>query len=169
MRQVTILIRLHGCAGWHDSSPGAHFRRYFFWRCGSYVHRFIETSDTGSGWERVADRQTDRQIDRYRETKALVKQNTFSQLAFYVNLHRAVIGPSATLTGRWRPDIDLRRMLTGFMYFAMLINIGLEYLLSHCAANILYVPQSCTFTVKIQNEAGMKCSWKWGSALKTGI
>ena len=37
-----------------------------------------------------------------------------SQLAFYVNLHRAVIGPSATLTGRWRPDIDLRRMLTGF-------------------------------------------------------
>ena len=36
-----------------------------------------------------------------------------SQLAFYVNLHRAVIGPSATLTGRWRSDIDLRRMLTG--------------------------------------------------------
>ena len=35
------------------------------------------------------------------------------QLAFYVNLHRAVIDPSATLTGRWRPDIDLRRMLTG--------------------------------------------------------
>ena len=50
-----------------------------------------------------------------------------SQLAFYVNLHRAVIGPSATLTGRWRPDIDLRRMLTGmllllhilFMYISM--------------------------------------------------
>ena len=38
---------------------------------------------------------------------------TASQLAFYVNLHRAVIGPSATLTGWWRPDIDLRRMLTG--------------------------------------------------------
>ena len=37
-----------------------------------------------------------------------------SQLAFYVNLHRAVIGPSTTLTGRCRPDIDLRRMLTGF-------------------------------------------------------
>ena len=35
------------------------------------------------------------------------------QVAFYVNLHRAVIGPSATLTGRWRPDIDLRRLLTG--------------------------------------------------------
>ena len=39
-----------------------------------------------------------------------------TQLAFYVNLHRAVIGPSATLTGRWRPDIDLRRMLTGYRY-----------------------------------------------------
>ena len=37
-----------------------------------------------------------------------------AQLAFYVNLHRAIIGPSATLTGRWRPDIDLRRMLTGW-------------------------------------------------------
>ena len=41
------------------------------------------------------------------------RQTDCSQLAFYVNLHRAVIGPSATLTGRWRPDIDLRRMLTG--------------------------------------------------------
>ena len=41
--------------------------------------------------------------------------DVYSQLVFYVNLHRAVIGPSATLTGRWRPDIDLRRMLTGFM------------------------------------------------------
>ena len=36
-----------------------------------------------------------------------------AQSAFYVNLYRAVIGPSATLTGRWRPDIDLRRMLAG--------------------------------------------------------
>ena len=27
-------------------------------------------------------------------------QNIASQLAFYVNLHRAVIGPSATQTGR---------------------------------------------------------------------
>ena len=43
---------------------------------------------------------------------------TSSQLPFYVNLHKAgaVIGPSATLTGRWRPDIDLRRMLTGFLF-----------------------------------------------------
>ena len=40
-------------------------------------------------------------------------QHSSSQLTFYVNLHRAVIGPSATLTGRWRPDIELRRMLTG--------------------------------------------------------
>ena len=43
----------------------------------------------------------------------LVLWTVTSQLAFYVNLHRAVIGPSATLTGRWRPDIDLRRILTG--------------------------------------------------------
>ena len=40
-----------------------------------------------------------------------------TQLAFSVNLHRAIIGPSATLTGRWRPDIDLRRMLTGNVRF----------------------------------------------------
>ena len=42
-----------------------------------------------------------------------ITATSLPQLAFYVNLHRAVIGPSATLTGRWRPDIDLRRMLTG--------------------------------------------------------
>ena len=41
-----------------------------------------------------------------------IRKILMSQLAFYVNLHRAVIGPSATLTGRRRPDIDLRRMLT---------------------------------------------------------
>ena len=41
------------------------------------------------------------------------KKAIIPQLAFFVNLHRAVIGPSATLTGRCRPDIDLRRMLTG--------------------------------------------------------
>ena len=44
---------------------------------------------------------------------ALQSSIVTTQLAFYVNLHRAVIGQSATLTGRWRPDIDLRRMLTG--------------------------------------------------------
>ena len=38
-----------------------------------------------------------------------------AQLAFYINLYRAVICPSAILTGRWRPDIDLYRMLTGWM------------------------------------------------------
>ena len=46
-----------------------------------------------------------------------------TQLAFYVNLHRAVIGPSATLTGRWRPDIDLRRMLTGYLVLTFTFTI----------------------------------------------
>ena len=46
--------------------------------------------------------------------------DTTSQLAFYVNLYRAVIGPSATLTGRWRPDINLRRMLTGIELFKII-------------------------------------------------
>ena len=44
-------------------------------------------------------------------------QTVLSQLAFYVIRHRAVIGQSATLMGRWRPDIDLRRMLTGLLNF----------------------------------------------------
>ena len=48
-----------------------------------------------------------------------------SQQAFYVNLHRAVIGPSATLTGRWRPDIDLRRMLTGLTISCLGLLIGI--------------------------------------------
>ena len=46
--------------------------------------------------------------------------HSLTQLAFYVNLHRAVIGPSATLAGRWRPDIDLRRMLTEWVSSLML-------------------------------------------------
>ena len=53
-----------------------------------------------------------------------------SQLAFYVNLHRAVIGPSATLTGRWRPDIDLRRMLTGFNiedYLCLFLTLSIAF------------------------------------------
>ena len=45
----------------------------------------------------------------------LFKNIDCAQLAFYVNLHRAVTGPSATLTGRWPPDIDLCRMLTGWV------------------------------------------------------
>ena len=44
---------------------------------------------------------------------SLTSYKLLTQLAFYVNLHRTIIGPSATLTGRWWPDIDLRRMLTG--------------------------------------------------------
>ena len=49
---------------------------------------------------------------------ALLSKHWAPQLAFYVNLHRAIIGPSATLTGRWRSDIDLRRMLTGIEHQA---------------------------------------------------
>ena len=63
-----------------------------------------------------------------------VKKNCFqatSQLAFYVNLHRAVIGPSATLTGRWRPDIDLRRMLTGLLYGWFGVFNPFQHYLSH--------------------------------------
>ena len=31
------LIILHGCAGWFESSLGAHVQRYIFSRCGSYL------------------------------------------------------------------------------------------------------------------------------------
>ena len=63
-----------------------------------------------------------------------------SQLAFYVNLHRAVIGPSATLTGRWRPDIDLRRMLTGLMLFTKHIFLFKSWfcILSHMILAVYY-------------------------------
>ena len=39
-----------------------------------------------------------------------------SHLAFFINLQRVVIGPSATLTGRLRPAINSCRMLTGFLF-----------------------------------------------------
>ena len=59
-----------------------------------------------------------------------------TQLAFYVNLHRAVIGPSATLTGRWRPDIDLRRMLTGKRCAG---EVAYEVVVSNSLGRITYV------------------------------
>ena len=37
MRQVKILIRLRGCAGWSESSLGAHIRWYVFWCYGSII------------------------------------------------------------------------------------------------------------------------------------
>ena len=50
---------------------------------------------------------------KYGLTSKLSQNLVVPQSAFSVNLYRAVIGPSATLTGRWRPDIDLRRKLAG--------------------------------------------------------
>ena len=81
-----------------------------------------------------------------------------SQLAFYVNLHRAVIGPSATLTGRWRPDIDLRRMLTGmvlimFILFVLVCGIWLRILFHIVWCLSLVVGLSC-FVITLLEEAG---------------
>ena len=36
MHPVKILIRLHECAGWSESSLGPHARRDSFWHCGLY-------------------------------------------------------------------------------------------------------------------------------------
>ena len=44
-----------------------------------------------------------------------------TQLAFYINLQRAVIGPLATPTGRERPAIDLCSMLTGKWYSGLYV------------------------------------------------
>ena len=38
-RPVKDLIRLRECAGWSESSLGAHVCTYVFWRCGSYKER----------------------------------------------------------------------------------------------------------------------------------
>ena len=34
MHPEKLLTRLRECAGWSESSPGVHFRRYASWRCG---------------------------------------------------------------------------------------------------------------------------------------
>ena len=34
MRPRKILVSLRTCAGWSESSLGAHVRRYVYWRCG---------------------------------------------------------------------------------------------------------------------------------------
>ena len=84
------LNRLGGCPGWSESSLGAHTI-------------LLVLSCFGSFFSMCDSRK-----------RSLFRMWPATQLAFYVNLYRAVIGPSATLTGRWRPDIDLRRMLTGY-------------------------------------------------------
>ena len=40
MWTTKILIRLHECAGWPESSLSAHVRNTFFWRWGLYYHCF---------------------------------------------------------------------------------------------------------------------------------
>ena len=83
------------------------------------------------------------------------------QLAFYVNLHRAVIGPSATLTGRWRPDKDLRRMLTGS-------GMKVEYVWRLCKSQ--YCWWYCTFYTgkkcRPRSDAAERVVWS-GSTLFT--
>ena len=74
-----------------------------------------------------------------RSMRLKLSVTVITQLAFYVNLHRAVIGPSATLTGRWRPDIDLRRMLTGKMFLYLSFN---NLILKTTTKNILYFKNS---------------------------
>ena len=41
MRTVNILTRLRECAGWFESSLGAHIQRYVFWHCGSFDFLFF--------------------------------------------------------------------------------------------------------------------------------
>ena len=100
IRPVKILIRLYNCAGWseHRYSLGAHVQWYVFFVCFFF---YVEA--------------------HYIMLMGLMG---LPQLAFYVNLHRTVIGPPATLTGRWRPDIDLRRMLTGTVLIKYPSKIG---------------------------------------------
>ena len=54
-----------------------------------------------------------------------------TQSAFYVNLYRAVIGPSGQLTGRWRPDVDLRRMLAGKLVWYITVKVASLFCAQH--------------------------------------
>ena len=53
-----------------------------------------------SGLEEEKDTLPNETISMQEIIEAMRAMKMSSQLAFYVNLHRAVIGPSATLTGR---------------------------------------------------------------------
>ena len=45
MRSVMILISLCECAGWSESSLGAHVRRYVFWSCSSCASLIQQTTN----------------------------------------------------------------------------------------------------------------------------
>ena len=68
-----------------------------------------------------------------------------TQLAFFINLQRAVIGPSATLTGRWRPAVDLYRMLTGKLTMAIVVRICFEdtFSLGQQQFYLVFQPKTC--------------------------
>ena len=79
------------------------------------IHLFINLSFTMPG-KNITKKQTNKKTKQKKTTTTKTKQKqqqTTTQLAFYINLQRTVIGPSATLTGRKRPAIDLCRMFTG--------------------------------------------------------
>ena len=38
---MKLPIRLHECAGWSESSVGAHVRRYVFWRCVLSIYFYL--------------------------------------------------------------------------------------------------------------------------------
>ena len=55
-RPLKVLIRLHECEDWSESLLGAHVRRYFFDRCGSFNSKWISnnvqsnSNTSNSGW-----------------------------------------------------------------------------------------------------------------------
>ena len=101
------------------------------------IHVIVQNICHGCGLvvmpiERSIERSSERASERTNERSIYLSIYLSTQLAFYVNLHRTVIGPSATLTGRWRPDIDLRRMLTGYLsiYLSIYLSSTIPYIIA---------------------------------------
>ena len=83
-----------------------------------------------------------------------MKSRILAQSAFYVNIYRAVIGPSATLTGRWRPDTDLRRMLAGSWVY------NTVFKLKHRSLDTVLLfgwKQKRTYVVQLTSWANTSC------------
>ena len=107
MRPVKIRVRLREYAGWSESSLCVYSRRYVFWRCGSFVGN--ENPDLCA---------LKRCLIRAYYVRWFCA--VLFQLAFFLNLLRAVIRPTRFLPCRKRLDIK-NRMQAGISAFGVLI------------------------------------------------
>ena len=81
--KTKALISLRDCAGWFESSLGAHVRRYVFGRCRSYdCYNWQDIGKLGLSWKRLI---TDMMKEWYTAVAQRVVMKVFSFIIVFQN------------------------------------------------------------------------------------